>query len=104
MPKIRVFLTDDHTLFRQGIKTLIAAEPDMEVVGRGCANGTDAVTRATETRPDILLMDIGMTWPQQLEATRQIKQATSSLRPRFCSSIDAPRRRGLLWSWKVACK
>ena len=47
MAKIRILLTDDHTLFRQGIKTLIAAETDMEVVGEA-ANGTDAVTRAAE--------------------------------------------------------
>ena len=53
-------LADDHTLFRQGIRTLISAEADMEVVGEA-ANGTDAVTRAAETRPDVVLMDIGMT-------------------------------------------
>ena len=45
MAKIRVFLTDDHVLFRQGIKTLISSEPDMEVVGEA-SNGSDAITRA----------------------------------------------------------
>src|SRR5258708_19729977 len=73
MAKIRILLTDDHTLFRQGIKTLIAAETDMEVVGEA-ANGTDAVTRAAETRPDIVLMDIGMTGLSSFEATPQIKK------------------------------
>src|SRR5947208_4020734 len=73
MAKIRILLTDDHTLFRQGIKTLIAAETDMEVVGEA-ANGTDAVTRAAETRPDIVLMDIGMTGLSSFEAARHIKK------------------------------
>src|SRR3981189_2432807 len=73
MPKIRILLTEDHTLFRQGIKTLIAGESDMEVVGEA-ANGADAVTRAAETRPDVVLMDIGMTGLSSFEATRQIKK------------------------------
>ena len=42
MSKIRVLLTDDHTLFRQGIRTLLSAESDMEVVGEA-ANAADAV-------------------------------------------------------------
>ena len=42
MAKIRIMLADDHTLFRQGIRTLISAEPDMEVVGEA-SNGGDAV-------------------------------------------------------------
>ena len=71
MAKIRVLLTDDHTLFRQGIKTLIAAEPDMEVVGEA-ANGTDAVTRAAEGRPDIVLMDIGLPGLNGVETTAEI--------------------------------
>ena len=42
MAKIRVFLTDDHTLFRQGIKTLVSSEPDMEIVGEA-ANASEAI-------------------------------------------------------------
>ena len=53
MAKIRVFLTDDHTLFRQGIRTLISAEPDMEVVGEA-SNGSDAIIKAAELRPDVI--------------------------------------------------
>ncbi len=59
MAKIRIMLADDHTLFRQGIRTLISAEPDMEVVGEA-SNGGDAVEKANEARPDVVLMDIGM--------------------------------------------
>jgi DNA-binding NarL/FixJ family response regulator len=87
MPKIRILLTDDHTLFRQGIKTLIAAESDMEVVGEA-ANGTDAVTRAAETRPDIVLMDIGMTGLSSFEATRQIKKNRAETKILFLTMYD----------------
>ena len=47
MSKIRIMLADDHTLFRQGIRTLISAETDMEVVGEA-SNGGDAVDKASE--------------------------------------------------------
>ena len=47
MAKIRILLADDHTLFRQGIRTLISAEADMEVVAEA-SNGGDAVDRAAE--------------------------------------------------------
>ena len=69
MATIRVFLTDDHALFRQGIKTLIGAEPDMEIVGE-TANAIEAIAQAAEVHPDVVLMDIGMTGLSSFEATR----------------------------------
>ena len=59
MARIRILLADDHTLFRQGIRQLIAAESDLEVVGEA-PNGSDAVELAVELKPDLVLMDIGM--------------------------------------------
>ncbi len=73
MSKIRVLLTDDHTLFRQGIHTLLATETDIEVVGEA-ANGTEAVESVGPLRPDVVLMDIGMPGLSSFEATRQIKK------------------------------
>ena len=74
MAKIRILITDDHTLFRQGIKTLLGAESDLEIVGEA-ANGAEAVEKVPELRPDIVLMDIGMPGLSSFEATRQIKKA-----------------------------
>ncbi len=73
MAKIRIVLADDHTLFRQGIRQLISAESDMEVIGEA-SNGGDAVDRAAELKPDLVLMDIGMPGLSSFEATRQIKK------------------------------
>lgn len=87
MSKIRVLLTDDHVLFRQGIRTLISAEGDMEVVGEA-ANGTDAVTVAAETRPDVVLMDIGMIGLSSFEATRQIKKNRPETKVLFLTMYD----------------
>ena len=73
MAKIRILLTDDHTLFREGIKNLLAAEPDVEVVGES-SNATDAIARAAELRPDLVFMDVGMPGLSCFEATRQIRR------------------------------
>jgi two-component system, NarL family, response regulator NreC len=87
MSKIRVLLTDDHTLFRQGIRTLLSAEPDMEVAGEA-ANGSDAVNVARQTRPDVVLMDIGMAGMSSFEATRQIRKERPDTRVVFLSMYD----------------
>jgi two-component system response regulator NreC len=87
MPKIRILLADDHTLFRQGIKTLINAETDMEVVGEA-ANGGDTVEKATELRPDVTLMDIGMPGFSSFEATRQIRKNRPESKVLFLTMYD----------------
>jgi len=80
-------LTDDHTLFRQGMKTLISAESDMEVVAEA-ANASDAITRAAETRPDVVLMDIGMPGLSSFEATRQIRKNRPEAKVLFLTMYD----------------
>ena len=87
MPKIRIMLADDHTLFRQGIRTLIAAENDMEVIGEA-SNGSDVVDRCSELRPDLVLMDIGMPGLSSFEATRQIKKLRPETKVLFLTMYD----------------
>src|SRR5437762_13016441 len=73
MPKIRCLLTDDHTLFRQGVRRLLETESsDFEVVGEASDAG-QAVEKAKELRPDIVLMDIGMPGLSSFEAARHIR-------------------------------
>ncbi|HKZ54533.1 MAG TPA: response regulator transcription factor [Anaerolineales bacterium] len=70
--KLRVLIADDHTIVRAGVRLLLEAERDMEVVGEAL-NGEEAVTLAESLRPDVILMDIAMPGAGGLEATRQIK-------------------------------
>ncbi|NUQ38548.1 MAG: response regulator transcription factor [Caldilineales bacterium] len=74
MAKVRVLLADDHALFREGLAGIIAAQPDMEVVGEA-RDGLEAVVKARELQPDLVLMDVQMPGMDGLEATLQIKRA-----------------------------
>jgi len=87
MAKIRILLTDDHTLFRQGIRNLLAAENDMEVAGEA-GNASDAVALARQVRPDVVLMDIGMAGMSSFEATRIIRKERPETRVVFLSMYD----------------
>ena len=73
MGKIRVFLADDHRIFREGIRSLLEKVPDIEVVGEA-DDGLEAVTSVNQLIPDVVLMDITMPGLNGLDATRQIKQ------------------------------
>lgn len=87
MAKIRVLLTDDHTLFRQGLRTLLAAEPDIEIVGEA-SNASDGITYVQQLRPDVVLMDVGMPGLSSFEATRQIRKQRPETRAIFLSMYD----------------
>ncbi len=72
--QIRVMIADDHAVVRQGIRSLVNAEPDLTVVGEA-EDGASAVRRARELRPDVVVMDLAMPGLDGMEATRAIKAA-----------------------------
>lgn len=72
MDTIRVLIVDDHQLFRRGVSALLAGREDIEVVGEA-NNGREAVERARELMPDVVLMDIKMPELDGLAATKQLK-------------------------------
>jgi two-component system response regulator NreC len=71
--KIRLLVADDHPVVRAGLRTLLGAQPDMEVVGE-VEDGTAAIEQAAELTPDIVVMDITMGDVNGIQATRQIRQ------------------------------
>ena len=71
MEKIHVLIADDHTLFRDGLKSLLMSVPDIEVIGEA-ATGKQAITLIIEQKPNVALMDIQMPDINGIEATRQI--------------------------------
>ena len=70
---IRVVISDDHELFRRGLKMVLEAEEDIQVVAEA-ADGQEAVARVEELAPDVVLMDVRMPRMGGIEATRQIRQ------------------------------
>jgi two-component system response regulator NreC len=77
--KIRVLLCDDHTLFRDGIASILKDEPSIEIVGEA-DNGREAVLKAQKLHPDVVLMDIAMPDLSGFEATRRILKADKKIK------------------------
>lgn len=84
---IRVLLADDHTLFREGLRALLAEEKDIDVVGEA-ADGQEAVRKATELHPDVVVMDIMMPGMNGIEATRLIRTTLPKTRVLVLSMYD----------------
>jgi DNA-binding NarL/FixJ family response regulator len=87
MKRISVLLADDHTVVRQGLRALLEAEGDIEVVAEA-ANGRQAVTLAKKTLPDVVLMDLAMPVLTGLEATRQILKNIPTAKVLVLTSYD----------------
>jgi len=84
---IRVLIVDDHTLFREGLCALFSSERDVEVVGEA-AGGEEAVRKALELRPDVVVMDLMMPGVNGIEATRRIRAALPEARVLVLSMYD----------------
>lgn len=79
MNRVRILLVDDQALFREGVRTLLAMESNIEIVGEA-ANGVEAVDTARTTRPDLALMDLRMPVMGGVEATRRVRDACPKCR------------------------
>ncbi|HLH61597.1 MAG TPA: response regulator transcription factor [Ktedonobacteraceae bacterium] len=79
MDSLRVLIADDHPLFRKGIRTLLAATPDIEVIGEA-TTGQEAIELASAVQPDVILMDLQMPGINGIEATRQVLHTSPHVR------------------------
>ena len=75
--KIKLLIADDHAILRQGLRRILEAEPDMSVIGEA-ATGLDAVKRARQLKPDVVIMDISMPEQDGIESMRQIVKTLNS--------------------------
>ena len=87
MQKIKVLLADDHTVVRQGLRALLLAEEDIEIVGEA-ENGRQTVQLVRKLAPDVAVVDIAMPVLNGLEATRQITRSTPSTKVLILSSYS----------------
>jgi DNA-binding NarL/FixJ family response regulator len=71
MNPIRILIADDHPMFRFGLRALLSAEPDFEILGEA-TDGEEAVAQAARLKPDLVLMDINLPKLNGIEATRRI--------------------------------
>ena len=79
MAPVRILIADDHPLVRSGLRALLGAAEDMEVVGEA-TTGEEAVTLAASLQPEVIVMDLRMPGINGIEATRRIVQANQQIR------------------------
>ena len=79
MDSLRILIADDHPLFRKGMRTLLTATADTEVIGEA-TTGREVIELAAALQPDVILMDLQMPGVNGIEATRQILQTSPHIR------------------------
>ena len=87
MCRIRIMIVDDNATFREQLKEFLASEPDIEVVGEA-ADGQEAILKARELQPDVVLMDVRMPGINGIHATRQLKEEMPEVKVIILSLYD----------------
>ncbi len=87
MPKTRIVIADDHSLVREGITALLKLHDDVEIVGEA-ADGKEAIEKAAELAPDVVILDISMPGLGGLEAAIEIKKKQPDLKILVLSQYD----------------
>ncbi len=84
----RILLADDHEIVRRGLCSLLRAQPEWEVCGEA-ANGREAVEKALQLKPEVVILDLGMPQLNGLDATRQILRANPQIKVLILTLYDS---------------
>ena len=90
-PSVRIVIADDHTIFRDGLRRLLEAEPELEVAGEA-ADGGDAVTQTRQLSPDILLLDLAMPRVPGMDVLRELSSGDTELKTKIIVLTAAVER------------
>ena len=88
MPELRILVADDHELVRRGVRTLLEAEPGWKVVAE-VSDGQEAIEKAQQLKPEIVVLDIGMPRLSGLEAARRIRKTMPQIKVLILSMHDS---------------
>lgn len=92
MEMIRTLIVDDNAGFRRRLKEFLASEPDIEVIGEA-GNAQEAILKARELQPDLVLMDVSMPGTNGIDATRQLKDEMPEVKVIMVSLFDSRQYR-----------
>jgi two-component system, NarL family, nitrate/nitrite response regulator NarL len=88
-PPIRIIIADDHAIFRDGLRRLLATQPDFEVVGEA-SDGKEAITLSQQLKPDVLLLDLAMPRVPGMEVLRELAREETPVRTLLLTAAIQP--------------